>query len=152
MSTYLEQYQQLRAAHGGGHNDTIGLRMLAADEQRVTAALDFGPIVATPDWPGWGGVGFHAGALMALADHVAVIACEAALDPTGTDAARPLPVTIQFNVHLMRNTGEGSATAVARVVHRGRTLMVAETMVTDIRGRSLMLATSTHALIACAPA
>ena len=57
-------------------------------------------------------------------------------------------MTVQFNVHLLRNTRAGTATAVARVVNRGRTLMVAETTVTDARGRSLMLATSTHVLIA----
>jgi 1,4-dihydroxy-2-naphthoyl-CoA hydrolase len=94
------------------------------------------------------GAGFHGGALMTLADHTAATACGHALNPTGEDEPPSTALLVQFNAHIVRNTREGKAIAEARVINKGRTMILVETTVRDDQGRVLLLATSTHAVVA----
>ncbi|MGH2585806.1 MAG: PaaI family thioesterase, partial [Dehalococcoidia bacterium] len=56
-------------------------------------------------------------------------------------------LAIQLSANLIRNTGSGTATAEAKLVHRGRTTMVAETTVRDDQGRTLVIVTTTHIVL-----
>jgi uncharacterized protein (TIGR00369 family) len=85
---------------------------------------------------------------MTLADHTAATACGHALNAAGDDEPTSTALLVQFNAHLVRNTKEGKAIAEARIVNRGRTMILVETTVRDEQGRVLLLATSTHAVVA----
>jgi 1,4-dihydroxy-2-naphthoyl-CoA hydrolase len=122
--------------------ETIGLRLIEINEEHAVAEMTF-----RPGLDQFTGV-FHTGALLTLADSTATSACLHATDPEGTlDPAR-FPLAVQLSANLIRNTGSGSVTAESRLVHRGRTTMVAETSVRDEQGRLLLLLTSTHLILA----
>lgn len=121
--------------------ETIGYRLLEVNEQHALAEMDFRPALAQ-----FTGL-FHAGALLALADSTATAACMYAVDPEGGFDPATFPLAIQISANLIRNTGEGAAVAEARLIHRGRTTMVAETVVRDRRGRMLAAVTSTHLVL-----
>ena len=57
--------------------------------------------------------------------------------------ARLFPLTLQLSVNLIRNTNRGTLTAEAQVLHRGRTTIVVEVMITDDQQRLIasMMAT-----------
>jgi uncharacterized protein (TIGR00369 family) len=90
---------------------------------------------------------FAAGALMQLADVAATIVCGRA---SGMEDAFALSVQVSMN--LLRNTDHGKATTVSRLLHRGRTMMVVESQVSDDDGRLLCVVTSTHVMAQRRPA
>ncbi len=87
---------------------------------------------------------FAAGALIQLADVAATVACFRAMDPSGEDRSLPFPLSVQISANLLRNTDRGKAIAEAKVVHKGRTMMVVESTVRDEEGRLLAIVNSTH--------
>ena len=122
--------------------DTIGLRLLEINEEHAVAEMRFKPGLGQ-----FTGV-FHTGALLTLADSTATSACLYTTDPEGTLEPARFPLAVQLSANLIRNTGSGVVTAESRLVHRGRTTMVAETSVRDEQGRLLLLLTSTHLILA----
>jgi acyl-coenzyme A thioesterase PaaI-like protein len=54
---------------------------------------------------------------------------------------------MQLSANLIRNTGAGTVTAEARLVHRGRTTMVAQTSVRPCASRTLVIVTTTHLVL-----
>jgi 1,4-dihydroxy-2-naphthoyl-CoA hydrolase len=122
--------------------DTLGYRLIEADAEHARAELPFHPRVAQLT-----GL-FHTGALLALADTAATRLCMQNVYPGGVidDPAR-FPLAIQLSANLIRNTNAGTITAEARLRHRGRTTFVAETTVSDERGRTLVIVTTTHLVL-----
>ena len=86
---------------------------------------------------------FHAGAIIALADETATVAAMWETNPT--DELRPefFPLTLQLSVNLIRNTNQGTLTAEAEVVHRGRRTFVVDVRVTDDKGKLVAKVTAT---------
>ncbi len=122
--------------------ETVGYRLLEVNEQHALAEMAFRPEIAQLT-----GL-VHAGALLVLADSTATSACMHAVDPTGTAEGAAFPLAIQLSASLIRNTNSGTITAEARLVHKGRTTMVAETTVRDDKGRTLAIVTTTHLVLA----
>jgi uncharacterized protein (TIGR00369 family) len=54
-------------------------------------------------------------------------------------------LTVTFNVVLLRPVKEGVVTATGRLVHQSRNLLVAESELTDARGKTLARGTGTFA-------
>ena len=135
---WYENWKQQIEASGGNIILALGLRPLAVDPERAIMEMPMGPNVRQ-------GTGvFAAGALIQLADVAATMVCNAAMDPTRTRRDLPFPLSVQISSNLLRNTDRGKATATARVVHKGRSMMVVESEVRDDRDRLLALVTSTH--------
>jgi len=126
--------------------EAIGYRVLEISDAHAVAAIDF-----RPELQQLTGL-FHTGALLTLADSTATAACMHAVDPSGAFDSTTFPLAIQLSANLIRNTGQGTVTAEARVVHKGRTTMVAETTVRDEQGRTLVIVTTTHLVLAGAGA
>ena len=117
---------------------TLGIRLVEAVAERAVAELDWQPALQQPT-----GL-FHTGALLTLADTAATYCCMRAIDPTGERLDAPFPLAVQVSASLVRNVGAGTVRATARPLHRGRTMLVIETEVTDEAGRRLTVVTSTH--------
>jgi uncharacterized protein (TIGR00369 family) len=126
----------------GTMQETLGVTIVEVNDEHTVTAMDF-----KPELQQLTGL-FHTGALMALADGTATIACMYAVDPTGAAEGGSFPLAVQVSANLIRNTGSGTVTAEARLAHRGRTTIVAQTNVRDDQGRTLLLMTSTHLVLA----
>lgn len=120
---------------------TLGIRVVEVSAERTVAELDFRSEIQQLT-----GV-FHAGAILALADSTATHASMRVVDPDGNVPAERFPLTVQLSANLLRNTGEGTITAEARPIHRGRTMIVVETIVRDAAGRQLAVITTTHLVL-----
>ena len=83
----------------------------------------------------------HRGALMALADAMGGSVAFLNL-PDGADTS-----TISSSTAFLRGVRQGTVTATGRLVHRGRTTIVAETQLTDVEGRPLARTTQTQAVL-----
>ena len=55
--------------------------------------------------------------------------------------------TISSSTVFLRGVQEGTVTATGRLVHKGRTTIVAETELTDARGRPVARTTQTQAVL-----
>ena len=87
------------------------------------------------------GGAMHGGTMMALAD-----------TSGGTVAFQNLPEgagtsTISSSTVFLRAVRAGTVTATGRLVHRGRTTIVAETELTDADGRPVSRTTQTQAVL-----
>ena len=87
---------------------------------------------------------FHGGALLTLADSAATWAAIKSLNASGPVDGEPFPLTVQMSANFLRNTMEGTARAEAKVVHKGRTMLVVETVITDSRGKQMAIVRTTH--------
>ena len=74
---------------------------------------------------------------MALADETATVAAMWETNPTADFKPESFPLTVQLSVNLIRNTNQGTITAEAHIIHRGRTTMVIEVKVHDEQERLL---------------
>jgi uncharacterized protein (TIGR00369 family) len=128
---------KINARGRGTMADTVGMRFVEISAERVVAEMEFRPELGQPT-----GV-FHAGALLTLADTVATAACVQVVSPGDIDPTR-FPLTVQLSANLIRNTNHGMVTAEARLIHQGRTTLVAQTEVRDQDGRLLVAVTTTH--------
>lgn len=120
---------------------TLGARRVEASAERAVVEMDFRPEVQQLT-----GL-FHTGALLALADSAATLLCMHIVSPAGELAPNRFPLAVQLSANLLRNTGEGTITAVARPAHRGRTMIVVNTDLTDGGGRTLAQVTTTHLVL-----
>ena len=120
---------------------TLGIRLLEATPELTVAALDFRPGLRQLT-----GV-FHAGAILGLADTAATYGSMRVVDPSGEVTGGKFPLSVQVSANLLRNTGEGTITARARPLHRGRTMIVMETEVRDEQDRLLATVTTTHLVL-----
>lgn len=127
-----------RMEEGGGNIiAAMRIRIVSAAPDCVVASMPLGPGVRQ-------GTGvFAAGALMQLADLGATHLYFSALRADGVEQP-PFPLSIQISVNLLRNTSRGSARSESRFLHRGRTLVVVESKLTDDAGKLLCEVTSTH--------
>lgn len=138
---WYEEWKGRLGESGGNIILALGLRPLEESEGYAKMEMPYGPNVRQ-------GTGvFAAGALIQLADVAATIACFRAIDPTGEDRSLPFPLAVQISANLIRNTDHGKVTAEARVVHKGRTMMVVESRVLDEDGRLLALVNGTHVML-----
>jgi 1,4-dihydroxy-2-naphthoyl-CoA hydrolase len=116
----------------GGHLD---MHLVSATPDEVVAAMDWSEATTTA------GGGMHGGALMSLADTVG--GCVAFLNlPDGASTS-----TISSSTVFLRAFRSGTLTATGRLVHRGRTTIVAETELTDAEGRPVARTTQTQAVL-----
>ncbi len=120
---------------------TLGIRLVEATPERTVAELDFRPEVQQLT-----GL-FHAGAILSLADTTATYCSLRVVDPEGNPPPGRFPLAVQVSANLVRNTSEGTITAEARPLHRGRTMIVMETRVRDAADRLLATVTSTHLVL-----
>ena len=117
----------------GGHLK-FSTELLSPEEARSTMPVQ--PGVLNP----FGTV--HAGALVWFADVTATRLALQGADVSGGMSGFPLAINLQ--AQLMSNVTEGTLTARARFVKKGRTLKVVRTEVRSADGVLLMELTSTH--------
>lgn len=103
---------------------TLGIELIAASRNEVTARLSWSPERCTAS-----GV-LHGGALMALADSTGAMCALLLLpdDATGT-------TTVESKTNFLRAVRAGYAEARSRPMHAGRTVTVVETEVRDAEGK-----------------
>lgn len=120
---------------------TLGIRLIAATPDGARGELDF-----RPELQQLTGV-FHTGAILALADSTATFAAMQVVGNGAEIQADQFPLAVQLSASLLRNVGAGVITAHARPIHRGRTMIVMETEVTDDQSRRLCIMTTTHLVL-----
>nr|ANY58089.1 Aromatic compound degradation protein [uncultured bacterium] len=112
-----------------------GVLLDRAEAGEVTGRLPWAPERCTA-----GGV-LHGGALMTLADSVGAV-CAFLNLPAGTATS-----TVASSTVLMRAIRGGSAHAVARPLHTGRSFVVVTAELTDDEGRRVAQVTQTQAVL-----
>ena len=101
-------------------------------------------VVGTMAWSAettMAGGAMHGGALMALADTIGGSVAFLNL-PEGAGTS-----TISSSTVFLRGLREGTLTATGRLIHKGRTTIVAETVLTDAQGRPVARTTQTQAVL-----
>jgi uncharacterized protein (TIGR00369 family) len=106
----------------------IGMRMVVAEEGRVTFELDAGPEHSSP--PGT----LHGGILCDIAD--AAMGC-------ANLSVLPEGETFELKINFLKPVWTGRITAVGEVMKSGRTLSLCECRITDEAGSLVAYATST---------
>lgn len=114
---------------------TLGITLTTAGPDEVVGTLPWSDAHTTA-----GGLA-HGGVLMALADTVGALCAYLGL-PEGAATATTASAT-----NLLRGVREGTVTATARPVHRGRTQFVVQTDLTDSAGRLVARTTQTQAVL-----
>jgi uncharacterized protein (TIGR00369 family) len=121
---------------------TLGVEPVSASDEHVELAMPFRPEIA--QITGY----FSAGALIQLADIAATVLCARIAASRGYDG---FPYSVQMNAQLVSNANSGRAIARASMASAGRSVMAAETRVTDESGKLLLLLTSTHLVRSMTP-
>jgi uncharacterized protein (TIGR00369 family) len=116
---------------GAAVGDLIGMRMIEAEEGRVTFELDVGPEHSSP--PGT----LHGGILCDLADGAMGCACVSLLAEGDSFA------TIELKINFLKPVWTGRLTAVGEVLKAGRTITLCDCRITDEGGSLVAYATST---------
>jgi uncharacterized protein (TIGR00369 family) len=135
--TTEEFAQQINGWALGTMIESHGTRFISAGEGRAKTQLAFKPSLTQLT-----GL-FHAGAIIALADETATAAAMWETSPTTELRPELFPLTLQLSVNLLRNTNQGTLTAEAEVVHRGRTTLVVDVRVRDEQQRLIAKVTAT---------
>ena len=117
---------------GAPVGELIGMRMVAAEEGRVTFELDAGPEHSSP--PGT----LHGGILCDLADGAMGCACLSLLADGESFA------TVELKINFLKPVWSGRVTAVGEVLKAGRTLTVCACRISDDGGSLVAYATSTQ--------
>ena len=112
----------------------LGIVLEEASAERVVARLDWAPRLCTA-----GGI-LHGGVLMSLADSAGALVAFLGL-PEGATTA-----TVTSATQLLRPVGAGTVRAVAVPLHRGRTMVTAQTSSYDDRERLVAQTTQTQAV------
>ncbi len=110
----------------------LGIVLEEASAERVVARLDWAPRLCTA-----GGI-LHGGVLMSLADSAGALVAFLGL-PEGATTA-----TVASATQLMRPVVAGTVRAVAVPLHRGRTMVTAQTSLYDDRERLVAQTTQTQ--------
>jgi uncharacterized protein (TIGR00369 family) len=146
MSTDDEAFNQWWVDAWSGYETditfTLGIEPVSAKDDYVELAMPFRPEIAQAT--GF----FSAGALIQLADNAATVLCSRTAASRGQDG---FPYTVQMSAQLVANTNSGRAIANATLISAGRSVMAAETRVTDESGKVLLLLTSTHVVRSMTP-
>jgi uncharacterized protein (TIGR00369 family) len=116
---------------GAAVADLIGMRMVAAEEGRVTFELDAGPEHSSP--PGT----LHGGILCDLADAAMGCACVSLLAEDDAFA------TVELKINFLKPVWTGRLTAIGAVIKSGKTLTLCDCRITDEGGSLVGYATST---------
>jgi uncharacterized protein (TIGR00369 family) len=133
-----EQWWRDLEEGGGNIIAAMRMRMVEISDGRVVMEMPMGPAVRQ-------GTGvFAAGALIQLADVGATSAYFQWASSQYPDGQAPFPLSIQISSNLLRNTDKGLVRSETILTHKGRTIVVAESRVTDESGRLLAIVTSTH--------
>lgn len=103
---------------------TLGISASAMEPGQVRLSLPWAPGLCTAAGT------LHGGVIMTLADTAGGACAQLNLPP---DAAGT--TTTESKTNFLRAIREGSAQAAARVLHKGRTLIVVETEIRDSGGR-----------------
>ncbi|MGH3564141.1 MAG: PaaI family thioesterase [Mycobacterium sp.] len=113
----------------------LGIEIGEVTPQRVTATMNWAEDRCTT-----GGI-LHGGALMAFADTIGAVCAVANLPPgAGTS-------TIESKTNFFRAVRGGTVTATCTPLHVGRTTIVAQTNLTDERGKLVAQVTQTQAVL-----
>ncbi len=113
-----------------------GIELDRAVPEEVTGRLPWAPERCTA-----GGL-MHGGALMTLADTVGAVCAFLNLPPGASTSS------VASSTALMRGVRSGTAHAVARPVHAGRSFVTVVVEVTDDDGRPVAQVTQTQAVLA----
>ena len=113
----------------------VGVELTTASAEETTGHLAWAEERCTV-----GGL-MHGGALMTLADSVGAV-CAFLNLPPGAGTA-----TTSSSTNLLRGVRSGTVTATARPLHRGRTLIVIQTDLTDDDGRRVAQVTQSQAVL-----
>lgn len=126
----------LQGMLGGRFPDLLGLRLLAAGPERVTAELEVRlELCTTPDV-------LHGGAIMSLADTLGAVATFLNL-PAGAGTT-----TLESKTNFLRAAPLGSKViGECTPVHRGKSTMVWQTRVTSEGGELIALVTQTQMVL-----
>lgn len=111
----------------------LGIELLEARPELVRARLEWTPERCTA-----GGI-MHGGAIMALADNSGGI-CAILNLPEGARGT----ATIESKTNFLRAVRDGAVTAITRPLHKGRTLIVVETELSDGSGKPVAKVTQTQ--------
>jgi uncharacterized protein (TIGR00369 family) len=103
--------------------------------ERVTGTMSWSEDRCTT-----GGI-MHGGALMAFADTIGAVCAVANLPPSAATS------TIESKTNFFRGVRGGVVTATCRPLHVGRTTIVAQTDLTDDRGKLVAQVTQTQAVL-----
>lgn len=114
----------------------LGIEVLEQSPQRVRAQLAWSPERCTT-----GGL-MHGGALMGLADSAGGV-CAFLNLPEGAVGTS----TIESKTNFLRGVREGVVTATSRVLHRGRTVIVVETELSQDGDRLVGKVTQTQTVL-----
>lgn len=111
----------------------LGIELLEARPGVVRARLEWSPQRCTA-----GGI-MHGGAIMALADNGGGI-CAILNLPEGAQGT----ATIESKTNFLRAVRDGGVNATTRPLHKGRTLIVVETELSDDSGKLVAKVTQTQ--------
>jgi 1,4-dihydroxy-2-naphthoyl-CoA hydrolase len=112
----------------------LGIALTEASPDRVVAELAWAPELCTS------GEMMHGGALMTLADSAGALVAFLGL-PAGATTA-----TITSTTQLFRPVSQGTVTAVAVPLHRGRTTVTVQTRLHDAAGKLVAQTTQIQAV------
>lgn len=115
---------------------TLGISVSRFEAAEVRVSLEWAPGLCTT------GGALHGGALMALADSAGG-ACAYLNLPAGAQGT----TTVESKTNFLRAVREGTVEATSRVLHRGRTLIVVETEVRDVKQRLVAKVTQTQLVL-----
>lgn len=115
---------------------TIGSELLEADPALVRARVAWDASRCTA-----GGM-LHGGVLMSLADSAAAV-CAFLNLPEGASGT----TTVESKTNFLRGVREGTVTARATPLHKGRRFVVVETELTDDQDRLVAKVTQTQAVL-----
>jgi 1,4-dihydroxy-2-naphthoyl-CoA hydrolase len=114
---------------------TLGIELVSATPEEVVGRLAWREELCTT------GGAMHGGALMSLADNLGGLCAYLNL-PAGAGTA-----TISSSTNFLRGLREGNATATARPLRVGRTVIVVQTELRDDAGRLITQTTQAQAVI-----
>lgn len=115
---------------------TLGVRADVVDPSSVVLSLEWAPDLCT------GGGMLHGGALMALADSAGGALAHLNLPDGATGTS-----TIASATNFLGAVRHGRVTATASLLHRGRSTIVVETVITDPAGRRVAKVTQTQSVL-----
>ena len=113
----------------------LEIDLARASPEEVVGSMEWSEATTTT------GGGMHGGALMSLADTIGGVVASLNL-PEGAGTS-----TISSSTVFLRGLREGTLTATGRLIHKGRTTIVAETELTDAQGRPVARTTQTQAVL-----